>query len=377
MKSMQKSILGVVCLLFVTIMLGVAWTTKRLTNNTGISSYPDIAVWGSNVYVVWQDKTSGNFEIYFRKSTDGGATWKATVNLSNNSEYSAGPAIAVSDLNVYVVWQDKTPGNFEIYFKKSMDGGNSWLSTKKLTNNMGYSGLPDIAASGSNAYVVWPDDNPGNDEIYFRVSTDSGTTWQSTKRLTNNTGESNNPKIAVNSPNVFVVWSDTTPGIPEIYFRKSTNNGATWQTVKNRSNNTGHSYNPGIAVINSDVYAVWDDNTKGNNEIYFTKSTDDGTHWQTVKRFAIDTGWSRKPAIAVRGSNVCVVWEDDLPGNFDIYFKKSSNGGATWQSTRNLSNNTGGSYCPKTAVNSLNVFVVWHDFTSGGSGEIYFTFSPL
>ncbi len=92
---------------------------------------------GSNIYVVWYDETPGNTEIYFKKSDDGGATWTTNKRLTNNAGDSMYPAIAVDGSNIYVVWQDYTPGNTEIYFKKSDDGGVTWTTTKRLTNNAG------------------------------------------------------------------------------------------------------------------------------------------------------------------------------------------------------------------------------------------------
>ncbi len=45
---------------------GITWeTNKRLTWNAGNS--PAIAVDGPNIYVVWEDSTTGNWEIYFKK----------------------------------------------------------------------------------------------------------------------------------------------------------------------------------------------------------------------------------------------------------------------------------------------------------------------
>jgi hypothetical protein len=97
------------------------WTTaKRLTWNSGSSWYPGIAVDTSgNLHVVWDDDTPGNREIYYKKSTDGGSTWMPSQRLTRNSGGSGLPAIAVdSSGNLHVVWCDGTPGNAEIYYKK-------------------------------------------------------------------------------------------------------------------------------------------------------------------------------------------------------------------------------------------------------------------
>jgi hypothetical protein len=227
-----------------------------------------IAVDGPNIYVVWQDDTPGNSEIYFKKSDDGGVTWTTTKNLSNNADYSGSPAIAVDGSNIYVVWQDSTPGNAEIYFKKSVDAGITWTTTKNLSNNAAYSSYPAIAVDGLNVYVVWEDTT--NSEIYFKKSVDGGATWMANKRLTWNAGDSYAPRIAVDGLNIYVVWYDDTPGNGEIYFKKSVDAGTTW-TTKRLTNNAGNSYNSAIAVDGPDIYVVWSDYTPGNWEIYFKK----------------------------------------------------------------------------------------------------------
>ena len=94
-------------------------TTINLSNNAGASFGPVIAVSGNNIHVAWEDDTPGNNEIFYRRSIDGGATFGPIINLSENAERSSGPAIAVSGNNIYVVWHDLTPGNFDVFYKRS------------------------------------------------------------------------------------------------------------------------------------------------------------------------------------------------------------------------------------------------------------------
>jgi len=249
---------------------GAIWSTKmNLSKNTGDSWNSAIAVSGSNIYVVWHDYTPGNPEIYFKKSGDSGITWTASKRLTNNAGYSVYPAIAVNGLNIYVVWEDYTSGNYEIYFKKSSDGGITWTSDKRLTKNAGYSEIPAIAVDGSNIYVVWSDNTRRNYDIYFKKSYDGGNTWTKDKNLTNNAGDSFSPAIAVDSSNIYVVWDDYTPGNYEIYFKKSDDGGVTWTKNNRLTWNVGDSYIPAVAVYGLNIYVVWVDNTSGNYEIYF------------------------------------------------------------------------------------------------------------
>ena len=101
------------------------WTpVKRLTWNRGESAYPAIVVDSiDNLHVVWNDDDPGNYEIYYKRSTDGGATWLAGKRLTWNRNPSLVPAIAVDPAdNLHVVWEEYLSGNAEIYYRKSTDG---------------------------------------------------------------------------------------------------------------------------------------------------------------------------------------------------------------------------------------------------------------
>jgi hypothetical protein len=72
-----------------------------------------------------------------------------------------------------MLWSDDTPGNVEIYYKRSMDGGTTWTafpaSDPRFTMTSGDSWCPDIAVDSSdNLHIVWDDDTLGNQEIYYK-----------------------------------------------------------------------------------------------------------------------------------------------------------------------------------------------------------------
>jgi hypothetical protein len=70
---------------------------------------------------------------------------------------------------LFVVCNDKTPGNYEILYKHSTDAGNSW-TTKRMTWNVGNSVMASIAPAAINEiHLVWADDTPGNNEIYCKI----------------------------------------------------------------------------------------------------------------------------------------------------------------------------------------------------------------
>lgn len=376
MKMTKKASLFVAVLLAAAVTLQAAWTKNRLSF-TSVNSYePSVAALGSYVYAAWYSDGPGNFEIFFRRSLDNGLTWQSTQRLTNALGNSFCPRVAASGTNVYVVWEDSGPGNYEIYFLRSPDNGVTWQSAKRLTNLSGTSVSPAVAVNGANVYVVWKDDTPGNYEIYFRKSTDYGATWQAKQRLTNYAGNSFDPRVAVSGANVYVVWEDETSSNFEIYFRQSTDDGATWQATKRLTNNAGSSRDVEIATGGADVYVVWEDDSPGHYEIYFRKSADYGASWQGKKRLTNNLFWSRQPSLAVSGSNIFVVFAENSEGSAEIGHLKSGDYGATWNASEKITNTTGVSAGPDIAFGDSKRFVVFVDDTSG-KYVIFIANSPL
>ena len=88
---------------------------------------------------------------------------------SVSSRVERSPAIA-TDMgdNIYVVWNDSTPGNYEICYKRCTNGDGT-LTTKRLTWNGGASIVPAIATYlAGEIHIVWTDDSHGNEEIYYK-----------------------------------------------------------------------------------------------------------------------------------------------------------------------------------------------------------------
>jgi hypothetical protein len=373
--------------LFIHLLNAQTWEeAKRLTWTSGSSNYSAIAVDSNNhLHVVWQDNTTGDYEIYYKKSTDAGESWIAEKRITWTSGDSEEPAIAVDSYNhLHLVFYDDRLGNSEIYYKKSTNGGASWLKAKRLTWNSGSSVVPAIAMDSSNAiYVVWSDDSRGNYEIYYKKSTNGGASWLKAKRLTWNSGYSYHPSIAVDTNNnVHLFWQDNTLGNYNIYYKKSTNGGATW--TGKRITWSKWARRPDIAIdSNNHIHVVWLANVVDSLvEIFYKKSTNGGATW-TGKRitwlYLGEICGLLDPAIAVDSNNhLHVVFEVHCPGTtgyHDVYYKKSTDGGMHWTKVLGLAGTVGDIYRPDIAIDSNNnIHVVWEhrDADSADSYEIYY-----
>jgi hypothetical protein len=331
---------------------GGAWGPKIKISSSGSNSDPRIAASDSNVYVTWQDEDLD--DVFFKRSTDGGATWKPIVNLSDNADRSIDPRVAASGSNVYTVWADETAGNFEILLKRSTDNGATWEEVQNISNNGGASTSPEIAVSGPHTYLAWTDRSTGTgrNNILFSRSADNGATWQPAFDLSSDNRSNGSQQIAVSGSSVYVVWvKQISSDGSEIYFRGSTDNGDTWGLRKKISNSgTDFSvFTPDVAASGSNVYVTWaDDNA---SDVFFRRSTDGGASWKAIINL-INTEdiFSRNPQVAALGSSVFIVWGERVPGSDDIVLKRSTSSGSTWKALQNLSNNAGSSEVPQVAT---------------------------
>lgn len=86
-----------------------------------------MATSGDNVYVVWWSNKTGNDEIIFKASTDGGKTFGDKMNLSSSANSESQDAqIAASDNNVYVTWWERNQTMNEPVMGVSNDDGKSF-----------------------------------------------------------------------------------------------------------------------------------------------------------------------------------------------------------------------------------------------------------
>ena len=156
---------------------GIAQPTK----DNGIK----IRAFGNSVYIVWVEKFSSNDEVFFIKSTDGGNSFsdKKSLSLTANNAISREPSLEIDGNNVYVVWEDWVTYAYpDIFFKRSVDGGNSFGKLINLSNNPSSSTGPHIGSFGDKVYAVWHDWTGPNDKaMILRKSSDAGHTFGSNK----------------------------------------------------------------------------------------------------------------------------------------------------------------------------------------------------
>lgn len=348
------------------------WTPpERMTWNSGKSQDPLLRAEGSNVHVFWYDNTPGNNEIYYKRSTNSTYSWSAPKRLTFTSGGSQNHSVCHDSSNIYIVWEDNTSGNFEIYFKSSSDAGVNWSPPKRLTYNTQDSKRPVIINdSTGNLHLVWHQPDLPGGEIFYRKSTDQGGNWTPPKRLTWNSGNSWLPDIAVSQSGILqVVWTDFSSGNYEIYHKRSIDGGSTWTNTIRLTWTSGETISPAVTVDGDGMVLVfWSDDTSGNNEIFLKRSSDGGSSWTAPKRMTWTAGESviQKNGAYSGGPSTYLTWMDSISGVFEIFYSRTTDSGVTWQPKTRMTWNSRMSMEPSI----YSFYIIWYEYFSTNNTEI-------
>jgi hypothetical protein len=209
------------------------------------------------------------------------------------------------------------------------------------------------------------------DQLHYSIVSESRdnnsppVVFENATNLTNNPMDSVYGQVAAWKNNVYMLWQDSVPpGYTnyDIFIKSSNDNGTTFGSPVNLSDNSGFSEHPQIAAYDNNIYAIWADDTSGNKEVLFTRSEYNGTGFDKTKNLSNNTSDSFNEEIAVFGDNVYVVWLDqgEEGDTTNILLKASSDGGATFGSTINISSNANQETFPKVAAYEGSVYVAWN-----------------
>ena len=162
------------------------------------------------------------------------------------------------------------------------------------------------------------------------------------------------PRIAYDNgaSRISVVWQDNRRGHYDIWYSSSGDGGATWTPSIRVNNDTvnpaAHKMEPSLDVLDGAVYVAWQDQRNGNDDIYFTWSSDGGATWTNQNTFVTDDPETtlqaqRNPSIGLGCAGDCrdygeraqpliyIAWEDWRdPQHPEVYVADSLDSGGTF-----------------------------------------------
>jgi hypothetical protein len=140
----RKFRLGAIMIALVSTIIGIGVTPILLQQQSAYAvvraNVPGlgapIATSGDNVYIAWWINKTGNDEVMFRASTDGGKTFGDKINLSNSTKSDSQDAqIDVSGDRVFVTWWERNATSEEPLLRTSTDKGATFGPIMKLSAN--------------------------------------------------------------------------------------------------------------------------------------------------------------------------------------------------------------------------------------------------
>lgn len=346
----------------------------RISNVSSDSQSPDLIVSGDGIFALWIENKDGRSNVFFSKSTDGGSTFGTPINLSESAIGQSGYAtFAQIKDDIYVTWQTSLTGTASVFLTKSTDGGSSFARPVMISDVSKLAAFPQIAVSGNHVYTSWLEKSDNNStNIVFTKSDDKGGSFSAPQYITQNTGNSGIPKIIANGSQVFLAWEDNSKGNFEIFVSASDDFGASFHAPVDASNSIGQSGTPQIEVSKNNVYVVWMDDALGNYDILFSKSIDGGKSFSksvNVSNLHKDSGY---PQFVVSGNDIYVTWTQTVTDqNYDVFFAKSTDDGNTFDKPINISDNFGASGWPKIAYDG-SIYISWVD-SSPGKFDLFIT----
>ena len=386
---------------------GTTWDPAvRVAPTADSQQHAAIAASGTTVYLAWHEVQAGMFHVYLARSDDAGTTWSTARKMSTTGK-SAHPSLAADGDRIHVVFAD-TDASTEIMYLSSSDRGATWGVPVQLSPPQHESWVGGVATSGTRVVVSWVDYRDANEEEYLRISSDGGTTWDAARRMTEDAADSWAPSVAIAGDTIHFAWFDrrdtlyddgdveeyvddlgeivglslepAPPRTPDRYYlwdfeaRLDTKVAAIQAAIPAYIERGG---DPAVVMVAFDEYmrrrAAWSFGW----EIYYKRSTDGGVTFGPDTRLTNAPHLSQRPSIAAVGDRVDLVWFDGRDGDpsnqdeLEIYAASSRDGGVTWAQDERLTSAAGTSLFPSLAATADRLHVVWFD-SRDGQDEIYY-----
>ena len=254
---------------------------------------------GSEIFVTWTEfdkyeskEPNDHSRILFSKGKKGETSFSKPIAISDvlggcldddNTVEGAVPAAGLNN-EVYVAWAHQE----NIYFNKSLDGGNTWMPKSKVVMSIpgGWNqdipgvyranGMPILLSDLSqgpnrgNLYLCWSDERNNDVDVFVSSSSDGGEHWTDAVRVNNDKTNTHQffPWMTVDvvTGNLYAVFYDRrnyTDFQTDVYLASSSDGGKTWVNerisekpfVTNASVFLGDYNN--ISAVNGVVRPIW------------------------------------------------------------------------------------------------------------------------
>ena len=339
---------------------------------------PALAFDGTNFLVVWYDGRGSSCDIYGARVTPAGVVLDPSgIAISQAAGDQCSPALVFDGANFLVVWQDERSGSWDIYGTRMTPAGVVLdPSGIALSQAAGYQYCPAVSCGGMNFLVVWRDSR--SSDIYgTRVSRAGVVLDPAGIAISTAAGDQLFPSLAFDGTSFLVVWCDYRNGsYSDIYGARVSQRGTVLDPTGIAISTAANSQDsPTAAFDGTNFIVVWDDyHGVSYSDIYGARVTPQGTVLDP-SGFVISQAadYQEHPAVAFDGTNFLVVWQDYRSGDTsDIYGARVTVGGTVLDPQGiAISTAWNSQGPPAVAFDGTNFLAVWEDYRGGDASDIY------
>jgi BNR repeat-like domain len=336
--------------------------------------------------------------IVLKVSADNGATWTPSTALcackGGKGQFDPIIEVVPNTGEVYALFMGGGGNGFNVFFTKSNDHGKTWTTPVGVYGNVAWEDKPIIAVSDDGKHVYASFNGPTGGDPYIAQSRDAGATWAQTKlidskRYTYAFDGDVAPDGTVYFAESALQYSGKTAvtGNIEHHVFVSTDRGLSFSdhviaTVQVGMDCVAAGCKPDFYIghdalsVDKDggVTVAYDGATvfHGPQTIAVRHSGDHGTTWSTPVTVSTVGEMATSPAMeAGAAGDVRLWWMETNGGNVDawnVWYRKSIDGGATWSTAVKLSDAAGGAVY-KSAAGFAEVYGDYGEMAITSAGK--------
>ena len=189
---------------------------------------------GKTVYMVDRQVDENKIRNHvLRKSGDGGATFGAPVEISNDgwqvpSCPHSGPSVGRDSRGwLHVTWftLGRSEAEAGIYYSMSTDDGKTFSPRRLVHANTApeilYNNL--IVGDNNRIYLAWTNlDDSGRAQVFMRTVAPDGETWGPVQQISKAEGNANRPVLAVHKNQLHIAWTEIDGEKSRVVLRNAT-----------------------------------------------------------------------------------------------------------------------------------------------------------
>ena len=319
----------------------LAWQTGgiQLCVAPGLQYYPDIIGDGSGgAFIVWQDNRSGlDYDVFAQRiGPDGASLWNQSgVAVCNAAGHQYNPQVIPDGLGgVIIAWQDKRSGDFDIFAQRLTAAGQTMWSANGVVvcSQPGDQIEPKLVTDGlAGAILAWTDYRAGTgfSDVYSQhIGADGLRQWAPDgQALCVATNTQWNVQLASDGAGgAIAAWQDRRSGLYDNIFAQRIDATSHTQWAEDGiplASSAGLQYYPQIATDGSGgAIVVWQDNRRGSDyDIYAQRVDPSGLLLWATKGQPVCTakGHQYNPQLIVQTHEAIFTWQDKRNGDFDVY----------------------------------------------------------